>query len=147
MNWKNQWTRFWVAGLAVLLVGMVVFCLLHFSGGSVITGNLPREEWPKVQAAVRDWRLQKATKALRSGKWRQLPALLADCLGRPIVRSVAFSNHEIMVVTRGKEKDGRGNCYFLSKKGRNWTLEGEMSTGPSTVLSPQPSSLKASQAN
>ncbi len=131
MNLKNPRTRYLIVGVAVLLlVGFGVFCFLHFSAEPVITGDLPREEWPKVQVAVRHARLQRVMGALRNWRWQKLPNLLADCVGRPIVRSESFSSDCILVEAR--DKKGRSAiCYFLVRRGNNWVVVSEMWQGPS----------------
>src|SRR5947208_1922228 len=115
MNLKNPRARYWVAGLAVLLAGVVVFSLLHFSGESVNIGNVPREELPKIQVRVQHWRLKKVIGALQTWEWRKLPGLIADCFGRSVAEVRLFRPDNIWAVTKRKNMDSHATCYFLKK--------------------------------
>jgi hypothetical protein len=106
------------------VVGIVVFRLLHFWAESVIIRNVPREEWPKIQVAVRHAQMQKLMGALRTWELKQLPILSTDCLVHPVVgiygSRIIFSSDEIIAVT-GKKEIG----YLLKKNGPNWNVVSE----------------------
>jgi hypothetical protein len=148
MNLKNQRWRNCVIGAALLfVVGIVVFRLLHFWAESVIIRNVPREELPKIQAGVRDWRLKKVMRALQTREWRKLPALLADCLGRPVAEVKLLQHGDILAVSKSKNMDSHGICYFLMKTNRNWKVVGEIPPGlmPFANVLAVPPSVDASQ--
>jgi hypothetical protein len=130
MNFKNHRTRYWLAGLAVLLVGMLVFFLVLFPVQPIVNGELPRKELPKVVAAVRHYRMQLFMEALRAKQWRKLPALLSVALGHPVAEVQAYPNTKNWVVTWGK-KGSDIPCYFVMNNGTNWAVQIE-----STLISP-----------
>jgi hypothetical protein len=125
MNSKNPRARYWVVGLVVFLVGIgVAFRFPHFSPEPVISGGLAREEWPQVQAAVRRAKIKKVMRAVRTWEWRELPALLADCLGGPVTQVTLCVNDNDHIVTHAKSSTN-GFCYFLMKTKTNWMVTGE----------------------
>ena len=130
MNLKNQRARYWVAGLAVLLVGMVVFFFLQFPVQPIVNGELPRKELPKIVAAVRHYRMQLFMEALRAKQWQKLPALLSVAVGHPVAEVQAYANNKNWVVTWGK-KGSDIPCYFVMNNGTNWAVQIE-----STLISP-----------
>jgi hypothetical protein len=136
MNLKNPRARYWVAGLVVLLVGIAVLGFLHFSHEPVITGNVATEEWPKVRAAVRRFRVQKVMGALRTWKCRKVPALAADCVAGPVVQARHLGADEFLVVTRGKKIE---ISYLLRKWGGSWSVIGEQERSP--IFPPVPPGL------
>jgi hypothetical protein len=129
MNFKNQRRRYWLTGLAVLLAGIFVFCLLHFSYELAAIPSIAAEDLPKIQAAVRHACLRKIVGPLITLRWQKLPRLLADWLGRPIVGGMAFKNDYILVVTINK-KAGTEGGYYLEKSETGWKVVAEVSPVP-----------------
>ena len=130
MSLKSHRTSYCLAGLAILLVGMLVFIFLLFPVQPIVNGELPRKELPKVVAAVQHYRMQLFMEALRAKQWRKLPALLSVALGHPVAEVQAYPNTKNWVVTWGK-KGSDIPCYFVMNNGTNWAVQIE-----STLISP-----------
>jgi hypothetical protein len=122
MNFKNQRTRYWITGASALVVGIFVFCFLRFPVEPVITHGVDKAELPKIQAGVRHFRAQKFMAAFRNRKWGQLPALLAGCVGSPVVEVRAFPSHKNSVLTWVKKVGSEQSGYFLMKTNTNWVV-------------------------
>jgi hypothetical protein len=144
MNLKSHRTKYWIiSGAVLLLAGIVVFCFLHFPPGPMALGDADPSELPGIHAAIRKLRVHNLKQAFRTGKLQRVPSLSAEFLARPIVGSTGPVMDfmavrrpvNIMVVTKGKDKDSHGTCYWLERRRTGWEVIGEISPGPS-VLSP-----------
>jgi hypothetical protein len=124
MNWKNQWTRFWVAGLAVLLVTLGVYLFVPSSSVEILGDvQLSKAEVQGLKKAL--WKTKAADILGPRGYWNfsKVPVFLKERFTHPI--KGIFISHQGGVVAiklglsqqHGKTSD---EMYLALKRPEGW---------------------------